>query len=85
VESWLAGAVSHAEALREGRPEGPEAGATAAAILLRRRHQSIEAFGLEPAADTLLKESGFADNYRFARPEGRERVLQWWKQGGTRP
>ncbi len=78
VDAWLADRIGRSEPLVGDQASAPELGATAAALLLERRGQSPDAFGLRPATDAVLNELHVA-GYRFEGAESREKTLQWWK------
>jgi hypothetical protein len=78
VDAWLAASIGRTEGLIHGRTNGPESGATAAALLLKRHGQEARDFGLEPANDDVLASFGVA-GHRFSSPEGRKRLEQWWR------
>ncbi len=85
VDAWLAGRIDRAEPLVLDRDGGPELGATAAAILLRRRRQTPSEFGLEPLTDPYFLNVNLL-GYRFADEALRERVVRWWQsQAETKP
>lgn len=77
ADDWLAGLAQRPEPLVAGRDEGPELGATAAAVLLRRCRQEPAPFGLSPARDDFLTEVGL-EGHRFTSPEAREQFRTWW-------
>lgn len=79
VDNWLAESIPRTETPVQGRPGGPELGATAAGILLTRHGQTPSQFGLKPAAESLLVRLGI-DGYRFSTPEARQQVRQWWQK-----
>ena len=79
VDAWLPGLIGRSTALVQGHANPPELGATAAAILLKRHRQDPAKFGLEPVPDETFKELGLS-GYRFASPESRQQVRQWWEQ-----
>ena len=83
ADDWLAGLAQRPEPLVAGRDEGPELGATAAAILLGRHRQESARFGLGPAAVALLSEVGL-EGYRFVSPEAREQFRTWWTRQPSR-
>ena len=58
------------------RAAAAEVGATAAALLLKRRGQSPAQFGLQPAPDGLLARL-HVEGYRFSGAEARKQVQQW--------
>ncbi len=85
VDAWLAGRIDRTEPLVLDRDGGPELGATAAAILLRRRRQTPSEFGLEPLTDPYFRNVNLL-GYRFADEALRERVVRWWQsQAETKP
>jgi hypothetical protein len=87
VDAWLAGQVGRHELLVVGRGENeadsreplPDVGATAAALLLERHRQTLAPFGLQPAGEQWLVQHG-VDGYRFASPDSRKRVAEWWQR-----
>ena len=83
-DAWLAPLVEKTDALIVGREPAPELGATAAAILLARRGEELPLFGLKAVADPLLERIGLT-GYRFAFPDARQRVLQWWSAHQPKP
>lgn len=80
-DKWLARAIERNEPLVVRRPSGPEIGATAAAILLRRHGQLPDRFGLESAGELLDKPTGLS-GFRFSSSDARREVLDWWKGQG---
>lgn len=54
-----------------------EVGATAAALLLRRRHALPGEFGLQPIPDGVLRRLHL-EGYRFAKEAARKKVAVWW-------
>ncbi len=84
VDSWLANHLAETTLLVEERPIEPEAGATAAAILLRRHGQIAARFGLEPATDPLLAKL-HVHGYRFADADARTKFQQWWDHEKVAP
>jgi hypothetical protein len=79
ADDWLADRLNESEPLMLGRSTAPEIGATAAAVLLNRRGQTPESFGLQPAPDALMSDLHVA-GYRFAGEEARKKVIEWWSQ-----
>ena len=77
VDVWLAGLVARSEHLIEYRTEGPELGATAAAILLARHEQSAGQFGLRAIPDAFCSSAGLTV-YRFDSSDMRAKVQAWW-------
>jgi hypothetical protein len=77
VDAWLAGIASQTETLVEGRPDGPELGATAAALLLKRRGQRAAAFDIQPVPEPLLAQFRIAGS-RFTSADARKRLQAWW-------
>jgi hypothetical protein len=78
VDTWLAGLIGRDDLLVEGFPQGPRLGATAAAVLLRRRGQSFSEFGLQRAIGPAPRPR--LDGYRFFSPDAQEKLQQWWQQ-----
>ena len=79
VETWLAGQLENCEMLVEDqRDNGPEVGATAAALLLTSRGEKPAHHGLEMAADAVLMQVG-VNGYRFASTDARWKVIEWWR------
>jgi hypothetical protein len=79
ADAWLAERLGDTKSLMEGRPSGPEIGATAAAVLLSRHEQKPANFGLQPSPDSLLREL-HVEGYRFDNNESRKKLQEWWKQ-----
>lgn len=79
ADLWLAGLIERTDPLVQGRAEGPELGATAATILLQHHEQDPAAFGSQSSADETLHALGLSGR-RFAAPQSRDKVLQWWKE-----
>ncbi|MGD0899710.1 MAG: hypothetical protein ABR915_17905 [Thermoguttaceae bacterium] len=79
VDDWLAGLPGRRDSLVLGRADGPELGATAARILLRRHGQSPGCFGLEVVPDSVLA-ALHVEGYRFGSLGGPERIQIWWKR-----
>lgn len=77
AEPWLAQLVAQTDALIVGRASAPELGATAAGVLLAQHREEPLSFGLQEVDDSLLERAGLT-GYRFATPEARQRVQQWW-------
>jgi len=77
ADQWLAVQVNHAEPLIDGRPNGPEVGATAAAILLLGAGESTARFGLEAVPDPVLAEFG-VPGHRFRGEADRAQAERWW-------
>jgi hypothetical protein len=83
ADVWLAERIGDTKPLMEGRPSGPEVGATAAAVLLISREQKPANFGLQPCPDALMHEL-HVEGYRFDSEESRKKVQEWWKQNSGR-
>lgn len=77
VESWLLDVVPRREGLVRDQVDGPELGATTAAILLRRHESSPSDLGLVECGDVITKQYGLK-TYRYGAPDGPKRVAQWW-------
>ncbi len=60
----------------EARPA--QLGATAAALLLQRHHQTPQAHGLQPAEEPILAKYKL-HGYRFPDAKTPEQILRWWK------
>ncbi len=85
LDAWLAEKIPNTEVLVEGRPNGPELGATAAAMLLKRFGQSPSQFGLQSAAEPMLMRLG-VNGYRYSSKQSPTKVQQWWqKQSSESP
>jgi hypothetical protein len=78
VDRWLAGLIGRDDPLVEGFSQGPQLGATAAAVLLKRHGQSFADFGLQPAAGPFPRPR--MHGYRFSAADGPKKVQQWWQQ-----
>lgn len=83
VDDWLAGLVARTSPLKVGQPNPPELGATAAALLLRRHSVPTAIFSLEQVEDNQFSTYGCA-GFRFAIPEKRAEVSQWWVERKNR-
>ena len=79
LDTWLAGSLDWENPIVKGRTDGPVVGATVAGMLLKRHAESPPAFGLTKATVSILHKHSVS-GYRFATPDAREKVLQWWKQ-----
>ena len=79
VDAWLADRVHESELLIAGHPSGPELGATAAAVLLKRHGQEPAGYGLLAVDDALL-EHLHVNGYRFGNKDASTKVQQWWRQ-----
>jgi len=78
VDDWLAETVRRDVILMEGNADGPQLGATGAAVLLERHDRQPSSFDLKPApAAELLRLA--IDGYRFSGEEARKNVLDWWQ------
>lgn len=85
AEQWLASQTAETINLVEDqRKDPPELGATAAALLVRRRQASLEGMGLYPVADPVLSALEI-EGYRFARADDRRRFDAWWKSQKAAP
>jgi hypothetical protein len=76
VDSWLAAQIGNGDLLVLGRTDGPEVGATAARLLLKRHDERPEAFGLESAPESFLTSFGI-EGYRFRTPADARRIEEW--------
>ncbi|MCP4550377.1 MAG: hypothetical protein GY835_28285, partial [bacterium] len=79
VDDWLAGLIPRTDPLSEARPKGPQLGATAAAILLKRHQQTPRKFSLAPSKEAILQRFRL-EGYNCGSPEAREAIQKWWKQ-----
>lgn len=95
VDSWLGDLIPRTDPLVIPQREGPrnadvpelgyypELGATAAALLLKRRGVSTSAFGLQPFGLQLLVQLG-CPGHRFLSEPARADVMKWWTNESTR-
>ncbi len=79
VDQWLQSVLDCREGLVQGKPDGPELGATAAAILLQRHGGRTDDFGLVASGDPNACQYD-AETYRYRAETGPAQVTQWWKQ-----
>ncbi|MBN2476793.1 MAG: hypothetical protein JXB62_19445 [Pirellulales bacterium] len=79
TDAWLAAQIGRDEILVEGRPDGPEVGATAAGLLLEHREQTPSFFGLQNVPDPWMLRMG-VEGYRFVTPGARQKVRAWWER-----
>jgi hypothetical protein len=83
VDAWLADHLDRTDALRIDEPEVAEVGASCAALLLSRHGAEPSTFGLERHVfDDLIDLEN--PGYRFTKPDGREKVKQWWNTERTK-
>jgi hypothetical protein len=81
VDAWLAGLVARRDLLVLRQDDGPELGATAARILLRRHDKPPGAFHVVPVATLSVDLTDLhVEGYRFRRPDDAAQVQAWWKQ-----
>ena len=78
ADAWLADHIGQAESLIEGHEAGPELGATAAAILLKRHGQNPAAFGILPL-DQELPKPFRVSGCRFRSKDAAAKVQEWWR------
>jgi hypothetical protein len=78
VDRWLQSVLNRKEGLVEGEIDGPELGATAAAILLQRHGGNPDDFGLLASGDVTVRQYG-PGTYRYGTTSGPEKVAGWWK------
>ncbi len=82
IDAWLG------RQLKQDAPltTNAEVGATAAAILIKRHHESVEDFDLEPVEPEPLIRQRLNPlvGYVFRNEEGRRRAIDWWRARGTR-
>ena len=78
LDAWLAAQVDRRDPLDLNTPAAADAGASAAALLVRRASEAPSMFGLErvPGLFDGLDDVGF----RFSRPAGRDEVRAWWQK-----
>jgi len=81
VDAWLAGLVDRTDPLVLGQTDGPDLGATAAAILLRRQRKPAADFDLIRTAQSPIGRLGVI-GYRFASARGRTDLQRWWDDHG---
>jgi hypothetical protein len=79
VDTWLAKLLARHDVLTEGVDEKPELGATAAGVLLTRRHQKPAAFGLHSTGAPPERISR-VEGYRFAAADAAKRIQHWWEE-----
>ncbi len=77
VDQWLLDVVPQREGLVHDQVDGPEQGATAAAILLRRHESNPSDFGLVECDGVTTKQYGL-ETYRYGSPDDPKRVTEWW-------
>jgi hypothetical protein len=83
ADRWLAGQVPRTDPLIEPKPDGPELGATAAAILLNRRGRQPSEFGVQWNPETPLQPPCI-NGCRFTSEEARQKVRRWWETEGAK-
>ncbi|MHB8902450.1 MAG: hypothetical protein ACYC6Y_27125, partial [Thermoguttaceae bacterium] len=81
VDAWLRSVMTRNEPLIDRTGDGPQLGATAAAILLRRHGASPDSFGLVPCGDAIVRQC-CAVGYRYAAVAGADQIAGWWSQRG---
>ena len=79
VDAWLSQTAGNREALVLERNDGPEVGATAAGLLLKRHHSAGTVQDLEAAPESLVTALAI-DGFRYRSPEGPQQVEAWWKR-----
>ena len=79
VDAWLAENIDNQQTLIIDHAEAPEIGATAAGLLLNRRQEQPEAFGLQAATDSELAEMNLP-GFRYRTPDDVQRVRKWWQR-----
>ncbi len=79
VDRWLGKVLTRQETLIHGQTEGPELGATAASILLRRHDRSPDDFGLIPSGEVFARRYGL-EAYRWKTPDAEQDVANWWEK-----
>jgi hypothetical protein len=83
LDDWLADLVTQDTPLIPRAKDGPELGASAAALLLTRHEVSHSAFGVQSVGEAFPREVPF-NGYRFTAPEQRRKVLEWWRKEKAR-
>ena len=78
VDAWLFGCIKRSDPLVLDRDRGPELGATAAGLLLKRHGKTPSDFGLEPLTDPFFLNLNLL-GYRFADQRSREKIVKWWQ------
>ncbi len=78
VDHWLEKVLASREVLFTGQTEGPELGATAAGILLRRHGGSVDDFALIPTGDAFAQRCGL-EAYRYPTDDAPKQVADWWR------
>jgi hypothetical protein len=79
VDRWLGKVLASTDALLTGQTDGPELGATAAAILLRRNGGNVNDFPLIPTGDAFARRCGL-EAYRYRTADAPKQVADWWKK-----
>ncbi len=79
ADRWLAGLIGRDDPLVEGYENGPQLGATAAGVLLRRHQGSAKELGLLSVVTPQLARWPI-HAYRFPSTEVRDKVQQWWAE-----
>ena len=84
VDRWLGEMLTRSELLVVGDEDGPELGATAAYLLLRRHGGKLDDFGLIACGDGYARRYGL-QAYRHGTPKGGQSVAEWWKREQKQP
>ena len=79
VDRWLAEVVGRTEVLVQGKTQGPELGATAAAILLLRHGRNPADFGLQEVVLPAISGYG-VPGHRYSSAERSKAVESWWQR-----
>ncbi len=79
ADRWLGGLISRDDPLVEGYENGPQLGATAAGMLLRRHQGSAKELGLQSVIAAQLSRWPI-NPYRFPSTEVRDKVQKWWAE-----
>lgn len=77
VDHWLARVLTRREELVLGQVAGPELGATAASILLRRHGGRLDDFDLIATDDVFARPYGL-ECYRWKTSDAPRKVADWW-------
>ena len=79
VDDWLVSLIERTDHLIEGRGQGPQLGATAAAILLKRHKEDARKHGLRRIGETFMQRCRL-EAYTYPSEETPKKVLAWWKE-----
>lgn len=82
ADAWLAGLIGRTDSLIDGDADGPELGATAAALLATRCGKMPVRHGLNPSTTSMTGMMATVEGFRFESPETRARFQRWWQAEG---